>query len=823
MPLSLLALLAVVTFLIRFLPRCFRQNAIVSDTYYHLYCAELIRSRRFRLPPTLPGVLLKNEYTYPCGYHFLLALFPSSARAWVERATGAVFDTLILVIVYAASSWFATRGGASNAPWVALTTASLYAFAPALLRIGSGPRAYNGSARVPGQALFLTHILSAYVGWTTGHPAWLGVSVLAGAVLLFTATFSTQVFLLFGLGFTLLISPLHLLLMATCLLTSALITGGKTLHILRGRLAHSTVYFTHLQKIFLYPHILTFRSYLEGLRTAVGQLVRGEFHAFLDWYFHSRHYLHLLVTVFPQIVLFPLLTPWKHLVHGDARFLLVWAGCGVLWALLTKQKGLLFLGEGERYLEAITLPSLLLFTLGAWTAAPWLLVVLGAYSVLSAVYFVRDYLNALRPVEEDYHQSEALFDRLRQLPPGPLLPLGNVYWQALHRAPHPVLTAAMIDTRLLPLDELLEACGNYPYPGGDFHALAERYQVEYVLAERGGLTHYLLRLIKDSREFWNTFLLIMETPNLMLFLRKRTLEELDQTTRKALAENNLHAAREGLEAMLRIFPTDEALLATHLDVVFQMRTAEAPPTGDAFLLSPDWASASWEAALNGYLNAFHPEEPVALFLLHDESLPGTPTAEAAGQALASAIGAATPGAAPVVALLERSDDLLTSLRAFQCLHWVPPAPAPGEDLCSPFTGPWFRAACDTGHPAGPRPTSTALLYAPRWENPGWTRTLRAYLETFAPSDPVALILVPDPGGLVSSPPPAEVGEAVMQVLAETGRETFPVVILLDHPSELLDQLPDHPWATWLPKDPIPPDALQACFDQLRTAWWREGC
>jgi hypothetical protein len=584
MPMVALIAVLALAFLIRFLPRLRRRDAIVSDTYFHLYCAELIRSSRFRIPLRLPSVILNHKYTYPFGYHLFLALFPKNIRGWAEMSTGAAFDTANTVMVFAATNWFLRRAGVEG-PWIPMAAAFLYAVSPALLRVGSGPRSYNGSARIPGQSLYLAHILSAYLAWTTGNLAWAGVSVLAGAVLLFTATFSFQVFFFFGVSFGFLVSPLYFLMMMASVLASMILTAGMTVSVLQGRIAHSTLYFTHLQKIFLYPHIVPFSRYLGSAGKAITRLVRGDRQAFLEWFFHERYFLHLLLTTFPQIALLVCLAPGKGFHHQDARFLLIWVMNGVLWFFLTRWRPMLFLGESERYLESVMLPSLTLFTLGAREQAPWLLWAVMAYFALAAIYLVRDYLRKFLVSHLDYSESEAVFQQLRKLPPGRVMPVGWVHWQAIQRGTNPVLTiGGLVDTKLLPLDEFLLVYGNYPYPGSDFRGIADRYGIAYLLAERSCLEDYLDHLVMDATRFWDDFMVLRQTPTLILLARKRPLAELASETAEAIRSDDIPRARPGLDTLIQFLPGSQQLVQARDGMTDLGRRPTGPTPVDPFNL-----------------------------------------------------------------------------------------------------------------------------------------------------------------------------------------------------------------------------------------------
>jgi hypothetical protein len=96
----------------------------------------------------------------------------------------------------------------------------------------------------------------------------------------------------------------------------------------------------------------------------------------------------------------------------------------------------------------------------------------------------------------------------------------------------------------------------------------------------------------------------------------------------------------------------------------------------------------------------------------------------------------------------------------------------------------------------------AFLYEADWNAAAWVEVLLSYLEAFQPGEPVGLVLLQDP----ASPLPSDtVQEAVLQVVARTGRETFPDVVLVDGPADLLETVRRYHHLTWVPPagDPWP--------------------
>src|SRR5688572_31691545 len=117
-------------FLLRAVPRLRLPDVYVSDTYYHLLCARLIRENRFRLPERLPLVPLGHQHTYPFPYHYLLALLPFRPRLWLEPSPGALADTASLGVIYAFLAWPAGRGELPASPGTALMASGPSACSP---------------------------------------------------------------------------------------------------------------------------------------------------------------------------------------------------------------------------------------------------------------------------------------------------------------------------------------------------------------------------------------------------------------------------------------------------------------------------------------------------------------------------------------------------------------------------------------------------------------------------------------------------------------------------------------------------------------------
>ena len=145
-------------FVVRALPRLLYPHAYNYDTYFHLHIAQKIRANLFRELEVIP-VNRTYKAKYPQGYHFFLALFPRRMMPFMEHVSSPLFDTLVLLAMYAAMHGFWKLSGLEAPRFLPETACLLYAFSPAMLRVGSGPRAYSGNTQNPGAApVFRAHL-----------------------------------------------------------------------------------------------------------------------------------------------------------------------------------------------------------------------------------------------------------------------------------------------------------------------------------------------------------------------------------------------------------------------------------------------------------------------------------------------------------------------------------------------------------------------------------------------------------------------------------------------------------------------------------------
>ena len=463
---------------------------------------------------------MPNENTYPPLYHLLLGLFPVRLRSYAERFSGAAFDTLSLVVVYAYTRALQDAGVVNDSQHIPLLVVTFFCFSPALLRIGIGPRAFDGSPRVLGQLLYLIHICSFHV-WTHTGSVWLVcLSVGAGALLILTAKFANQVFVFFGICFTVIYPPYAGVAGAACLLPTA-VSMGHAARVIRGQFRHSLFYVRYLQKVFLHPQSRTFGRYMyDAAAHCYLLLTGGRVWNAVKWYFTERNTLHVAITAQP----FLLAACWYIYTNGGSPFMTTWIGSALVAFLITSCRWLAFLGEPERYLEFATAPTVIMSAV-LFTGLPtWSLLVVLCYCVTSTVCSVLNYVIDHLLAERQHNQVVAACDMLNNLPQGIVLPIGSIKWAVLLKTRHHVLAPGCnLDERVQSVEQFMQVAGRYPYPGPQIEPLLQKHCVQYIVTTRRELTHYLNRICEDCSRFEELTTVVNECDAFLVLIVKRAL------------------------------------------------------------------------------------------------------------------------------------------------------------------------------------------------------------------------------------------------------------------------------------------------------------
>jgi hypothetical protein len=395
------------SFFVRFGLRLKYKDALSSDTYFHMSTARSIRESGFKIPKTVDNYVLPHEHLYPHLYHVILAMFGEASRRLVERLSAAFFDTLNVAITYLFFNHYLVEMHFKDAEYWSLVFCAVVAISPGLLRTYGGPRAYNGSPRILGQFLYLSHFYAFIIFAQDGNFWFLGVAAVALALLTFTAKFGVQVALFFAPAFFF-VDWYYGAVLGGAFVIAIILTKGLALRILQTNFVHSYSYF-YKQKEILYPRHRTVKHYLQAVKWNLACLLKeGKVKQFLRWIFSEKHSIHLLIIMFPYYIILIVSLfygpSWTPMFTG--LYALTFASLIVFF--LTKNKPFLFLGEAERYLE-YALFALVPFGL-IWCMLfqlEWVIYAYLGYSFLLMLHFIPIVSKFLSRMEKDALELES--------------------------------------------------------------------------------------------------------------------------------------------------------------------------------------------------------------------------------------------------------------------------------------------------------------------------------------------------------------------------------------------------------------------------------
>ena len=252
-----------------------------------------------------------------------------------------------------------------------------------------------------------------------------------------------------------------------------------------------------MQQLNLAPFFPPLKVYLRQLASVGYHLViRRNLDWPLRWHAaEGNHFVHMFLFFYPQVLV--ALSVWFDQPGPWQRLLLVWLTAATVCYVLTRLRPLLFLGESERYLEYAMLPALYLTVEKLW-GSPRLWALAIWFGVNTFIVLIAYVVQA----RKQHRQAIALqrgYEALDDLPEGTVLPLGHWNWPLLANTRHPIVHAFGFDENYVPLAEFRVLRGKFPFPG-DLSEVVRRYDVKYIVADRGTVDHYLEHVTDDAGE-----------------------------------------------------------------------------------------------------------------------------------------------------------------------------------------------------------------------------------------------------------------------------------------------------------------------------------
>lgn len=405
-----------------------------SDAFGHLIQIRDIRNAGHRRPERPSPVLTQGVYSYPYFVHWVLSFLPERYLLVVVRYFSGIMDILlfaVLLLLYLTN--VLTETG------LILGLALLIA-TPEFMR----PDLAHGrgfSARKPGLILCSTSLISLILWGNNWGQAWLAAAVFVGSFVFLSSKFGMQAYMfsLVGIGF---VFPIGATVTAIgALVLAIVISRGRYIRILFGHLSHLRDYASTKQyKMFDHslPNPRNFILCASNVRS-LSDLIQ--------FIYDNRLFRTLLSNPFVVAVGgFYIYSYTMSITTAPVPAgLTAWIAAGVIAFVLTSLPHLLFLGQPERYLEYVFVPSILVVAIGVNEfGAPYHVlvgcVITGGLAVVAANIWIFTNSSMIENTERN-HSFKHVLEFLSEQDPG--IVLVEPVWRAKHIAwetPHNVVT-----------------------------------------------------------------------------------------------------------------------------------------------------------------------------------------------------------------------------------------------------------------------------------------------------------------------------------------------------------------------------------------------
>lgn len=389
------------------IPALYARSTVVSvdgsDNYGHLIHIRDIRGQDHHQSPAISSSrhATGGYYAYPYLMHWLLSFLPDERLDFLSRNLGITMDLALWLV-------FGSLGVVGFVtPFELLVCLGLFLTTPEFVRPDRA-QSHQLSARKPGLVLTTVAMLSFAFWQTTTGPILLALAAVAGAAVFLTNKFSVQALLFFTVALAVFSSPLWAPFTLGCFVLAVLASRGMYLRVLEGHLRHLYLYVTFLQ----HQHEKVSNKTIVPL-----EFVR----AIRDWVGGSGSLRTTLLEAHNNIPLQalvnnPFVVPTLAVIVLGAGTLTVpasfpvWTVAGIVTLGAISLPRLRFLGEPERYLEYVFVPSALLIAKGVTALGPAVAVLtVGTVVVGGAVVVSYAYVSGLLYDEET---SDGAFDEV---------------------------------------------------------------------------------------------------------------------------------------------------------------------------------------------------------------------------------------------------------------------------------------------------------------------------------------------------------------------------------------------------------------------------
>lgn len=480
-------LIPFLSFLLQSYPRFFNRFFGV-DVWTRLLETDHVRKNHHRIPTEkLSGQFIIDGYfDYPPIFPTLLSFIPKNTLLNIQGFIAPFIDSLHVLFLFYIAHYL------TGNPIFAVLTQVLYTATPMIALENSylTPRSF-------GYLNFSITTTALLLYMSTQNPVWLVGGIISAFLIFLTHRFATQSFLFISIFFTYYLnSPLFIQIFLAGFAVAVIFTKGYYLRVLRG----------HLYNIYFWVCNLDFR-FAHQVRGILKKETKT------DWVGKVYQFL----SVFSPVAVFGL-NPWalsafiyeavvylgwipsSWLLHAFSAWILFFYVFGVV---VLKIKYLMPIGEGQRYMEMATLPSVFLSVYLAFklfdTPYRQLTAILLAGVIIFNLFLI--FVIQLKGIINDKNRSvtgelKKIFEyvnRMKKTPRIICVPHQNTTLMVYHTKAQVFVNAD--NPGLMRVQE------TYPILKKSLKEMAKKYNLTHVLIRTGFVTLKELNLNKKDVEF----------------------------------------------------------------------------------------------------------------------------------------------------------------------------------------------------------------------------------------------------------------------------------------------------------------------------------
>jgi hypothetical protein len=386
----------VLIFVSRYSYNILSSNQTGGDAFGNFLQVRDIRRNGHRVPENPGQSVMSGRYAYPYFFLWLLSYIPERHLPKVDRVFNPLMDvTMGAILLLLVPLGILSELGAAVALGVLL-------FTPQFMRPDL-PQGKGFTQRKPGLLLTTASVLSFLVWFNGGPNIALPASFFLGGLVCLTSKFSLQAMTFIYLGFGLLLTPISLLIPPGSVILAIVVSIGKYYRILTG----------HLRHVYDYAKARQYQRFDHSLPnpiTYLGSLLTiSSPEELLEFVYSTKFTRALLdnpfiIAVGTAYIAILIRREWLVSFAG----INAWIAVGIVCFVTISMPHLLFLGESERYLEYIFVPSAALIGIAATAIPSYPLVLVPVFGVgiVVQVVYMWGYVNVFQNPERGDRVSE---------------------------------------------------------------------------------------------------------------------------------------------------------------------------------------------------------------------------------------------------------------------------------------------------------------------------------------------------------------------------------------------------------------------------------